>query len=481
MKQIDTLLKAIIILVIIAGMNIPLHAQHDMTITPMRGIPQSNYNNPGLIPECKIHIGILPIATLPVMPSLYIDVINTGLYYNDIIQPSSIDSMNIICPDNAFDALAKKNYISTNLNMEILSFGFKYKRRTYFSLGLYEKINTRFCYPRDLIALGMYGNAQFLGDKADFSGLGINATHYRELAIGYSYKPNDKWTYGGRVKLLFGLANVWTKKSNLSIGFDEDTYAFDLNSEMIINMCVPEPAYSEVSGDTSRKTDFNPMDYIFNTRNLGAAIDLGATYKCNDKFSLALSAIDLGYIKWKSGNVAYTHPKTNFVFDGFDIVPYIRKQDSNLMDILQGTLDTLQKTYTIDTSLEAYWCPLNPSIFLTGYYFDQNKSTISLTGRFEFYNKTVHPTVTLGYYKQFGRTLGFAFNYSYMHRDFFNLGIGTFLKIGPAQIWLTTDDILAAVIPYMTKNVNIHLGCNLLFFYKNHYPLVGYESCPKWQ
>jgi hypothetical protein len=187
---------------ILTFMNEPVQAQQDLTIYPMQCIPQSNNDNPALIPDCKLHIGCLPFISLPVLTSFYYTFNNSGFNYSDVVHRVNVDS-SYIDFSKTIKSLKQKNYISSNQNMELLSFGFKIKRVHYVNLSLSEKFRFRLSYPKDLISMLWYGNSQYIGRTMYFDGIGVDWTHYRELALGYSYQYSDKWTFGGKAKILF--------------------------------------------------------------------------------------------------------------------------------------------------------------------------------------------------------------------------------------------------------------------------------------
>jgi hypothetical protein len=457
----------------------PVSAQQDLTIYPMQSIPQSNYDNPALIPDCKIHIGCLPIIPLPVMPLFYYSISNSGFTYNNLVHKISNDSLKLDA-GKFIKKLAKKNYLSSNVNMELLSFGFKIKRVHYISLSLNERFKFRFCYPKDLISMMWYGNSQYIGKTIYFDGLGLDWTHYRELALGYAYQYSNKWTFGGKAKILFGMSNVWTKKSRATIGINEQYYDFIANSGMHINLAGSADLMNYLES-TSEGKDFSKdvsiTNYLFNFKNMGGAIDLGATYRINDQFSVGASLLDFGYIRWKDGARNYVSPDTMFVFEGLNINDWIRKDDTTSnKEVVNKLVDSVLKVYRLDTTQKAYWGPLNPTIYLSGFYYPTKKDKISLVARMEIYKSAVHPAFTLGYYHKFGKALSVALNYSYINRSWLNFGFGAALKVGPMQIFLTTDNIFSGIMPYAIKNVNIHFGCNLVFYEKSYYPLMGYRK-----
>jgi hypothetical protein len=481
MKTTTQIFRLTLLILFIVKFNV-LPAQQDLTIYAMQSIPQSNYYNPALVPDCKIHIGCLPVVPLPVLSSINISINNSGFTYDDIVHRADDNAPLKVYVDDAVNNLNEKNYLSSNLNLEWLSFGIKIKQVHYVSLGIYEKINFRFCYPKDLVSTLWYGNSQYIGSKAVLDGIGIDLNHYRELALGYSYTKNNDWTLGGRAKLLFGMSNIWTKKSSAGYGIYENNYNHTATLGMQVNMSLEEDLMNRIESvftDTAGNTKFDlggydAMKYAFNMKNVGCALDIGYNYNLSEKFSLSISVIDFGYIHWKTGARIFKSADTSYTFEGLDITGFVRKDPSESdADVLKKTLDTIASTYQLTKTKESYWAPLNPYIYLSGSYSPSKKDKICLMSRFDIYKTTLHPAVTLAYYHKFKNAASFSVNYSYFNHDWLNVGFGGAFKMGPLQFFAATDNILAAIIPYKVKNINLHVGCNYVFFYKTNHPLAG--------
>ena len=273
-------------------------AQQDVTIHLMPIIPQSNYTNPAFLPTAKVHVGF------PLLSSVYFGLSHNGFTYKDLIKRLPNDSLELTM-NNVIDKLGKKNYISANIMDEIISFGFKLKKN-YFNFSLTEKLSFRFGYPRDLLSFLWKGNGQFVGETADFSGIGVNATHYREYALGFNREIIPKLTIGLRAKFLQGLFNVSTKKSDIAIEINENDFAHSINTDFLVNVSLPENAKDPL--DTNKNTssnDFDPAKYLTNMKNKGYAFDIGASYKFKEKITFAASLIDFGFIHWTSNVYNY--------------------------------------------------------------------------------------------------------------------------------------------------------------------------------
>ena len=82
-----------------------------LTMYNMDMISQSTRTNPGMMPKAKFHLG------LPVLSYLDLGLVNNGFVLSDFIQNNEFTS------DNMLSKLQNDNYISLNLNMDLISFG----------------------------------------------------------------------------------------------------------------------------------------------------------------------------------------------------------------------------------------------------------------------------------------------------------------------------------------------------------------------
>jgi len=450
--------------------SFPAIAQNDRTIQLMQSIPQSNYTNPALVPMGKWYFGF------PALSSLYVGYGNTAFNYHNVVHSRSQDDSLMLDPQKVLNRMHKRNYIGVDVNEEILAFGFKAKKpKMFFTFSLSEKASVRFCMPKDLFSLLWQGNAQFLDDnkKADFKWFGLNAIHYHELSLGASKVINDKLTLGIHAKLLIGLGNVRFKKSDISLYTNpSEDLAYDLTGDANVDVYSSIPGLTIYKNDTgynrfdSVKVDFDAQKYITNFKNKGFAFDLGATYKLNDKISFAASVIDLCWINWKTNPQNFMDKSGAVTFDGIDFVQFLWQSDSVRKKLAQDMGDSLTKHFDLTPSEESYWAPLNTKVLLTGMYNLTEKDKIGVLVRGDFFNRTVHTSVTLSYNRKFYNWLYLTGSYSYYNRSFTNIGLGLAVLGGPFEFYVVSDNVLGDIWIENFQNIPIHFGINFIFGYK---------------
>lgn len=468
----------LIILVFVYGLtgSFILKAQNDMTIQGMRIIPQSSYSNPAFIPQCRWHIGI------PALSSLYIGTGHNGFNPKNVISTNIQDSVELDV-ESMLNSMKNHNYLFLETNEELLSFGFKIKDKHYINFSATERAFARISYPKDLMEFIFYGNGALLDETLDVGNFRISANHYREFAFGYSYVYDDTWTFGARAKILFGMMNVNTKKTDITLNTESEFFDITATSDILVNTC-------EIHNmsDTSEDYEFDFGKYISNMKNMGLGFDLGATYKFNDELTFGLSVLDLGYIRWKSDpmNIKSVNAGGSFTYAGVDISEFMSQGDSAF---LQNLEDTLTGIFNVDTTYDKYKTSLNTRIHASAFYKFTAKDQISALVRMHFYDRKVHPSFNLAYMHKFGDIWHVTGSYSITNRNYTNFGIGFSLKLGPAQLYVMTDNVFAPIIwnrytwqqekeddfgvtywetqkltlPRNWKYMNFHFGMNLVF------------------
>lgn len=437
---------------VFAFMAIGGKAQTDLTLYNMNWIPQSMYQNPALTPPTRINIG------LPAISSIYGQGINTGFAWKDLFQLDG-DSLNLT-PDNMLDKLGKKNYMMANASLDILSFGFQ-SGKAYIGFNITERAYSRFTYTEDFFRFAWKGNVQFIGQEADFSGTGMDAGYYHEVGLNYTRDIDEegKFKIGGRLKYLNGVANIYTKRSNISLGTEADFFYLNADADVQLNSSGIEYFLDSLEGN----------DPTFGTmvlgKNHGAGLDLGFQWEAvEDKFRVSGSIVDLGFIRWKNQPFNLSSDQATFSFEGIDIDDFPQGDSLNgeYFDSL-GTaiLDSLEGIFAPDTTREAYTAPTIPRFYIGANYLINENMDAGLLFSGEVYKGTFRPTLTASYNLRVGRVLQLSASWSYANRSFLNPGFGFSVNGGPVQLYAVTDNVLSLFAPQSVRQAHLHAGINL--------------------
>jgi hypothetical protein len=429
-------------------------SQSDFSLYNFKDIQQVGYTNPAFIPKFKVNVGI------PALSSNYLYAGNSGFAYRDFIRKRSDDSL-VLNMQNGIDKMAKRNYLTTAFQNELLAFGFKLNKN-YFSFNVNEKINNTFTYPKGMFQLAWQGNGDFLGERIDMDGLGIDFIHYREFGIGWARQFSPKLTVGARAKYLTGFSNITTQKSKLGLTTDEVT--FDLTADGSLD--IRTSGINQFS-DTLNTVSF--ADYILNTKNSGIGLDLGATYAINNKIDVHFSMLDFGFIKWKSDVKSYVQDDFSVKFEGLDANAFFGNYDPNsstqtaTQNGIDQLVDSLTSTFNLKENNDAYTQFLHTRFMLGGNYKLNERNFFGAVFQGQVYKGSFRPAASFSYHTGIKKYLGATVNYSIYNRSYFNFGGGLSLNLSKIQIYAVADNVFAPLFPTRVKNLQARFGINLIF------------------
>jgi outer membrane protein OmpA-like peptidoglycan-associated protein len=455
-------------------------AQQDLLIYHMTDVPQSEYVNVSRRPMSRVNIG------LPLLSSIYIRHNNTIFNPGQMFEGSGNNVR--FRTENWQEKIRKRNYLANDIAIDLLSIGFAVGEKNYFSLSIREKIYTKIVLPGDLLRFPFTGNANFseLDDGTlDFSDLRIALNHYREYGLSWHHELNDTWQIGGRLKYLYGMENVDTKRSSYSWRTDPNTWDWTMNGDVAIHTSGLNSLLDTIDGNSDIE-DGDMKGYLFGRKNHGVGIDLGASYTLAEKIVISVNLIDLGFISWKNDVSNYVAQDGEFVYTGIPYSSEFVGLDDNGADSVEVVVDALledfQNTFVGSQDRNSYKSSLNTRFYIGAEYNVYNREKHSgkagLLFQSEIYKGRLRPTVTLSYTERLGRWLSASVAYSLMDRDFRNLGVGLRLNGGPIQLYVMADNLLALrmtelkfdsssdetiLYPSYARNTMVHAGINLTF------------------
>ena len=413
-------------------------AQKNFTLYHLNQTSQANYLNPGFKNKNRVYIS-LPIGMQT------ISLMHSGFKLSDLIETRAKDDSLNLNIGNAISKMAKTNYLNMEMSNEILGFGFRIKKN-FFSFNATNRFQARFTYPKDLFTFAVQGNGKdFLGQRASFDGLGFDLMSYVEYGLGYNRDVNDKLTVGGRVKILSGIANVQTIKSQLGITTDPTSFDLTIDGGMRFN--------TSNLDTTTMKDPAKIAQSAFNFKNLGLALDLGASYQLLKKLQLNASLLDLGYIRWKTNVTNYVSSDVNYTFKGIDLNDTLSSKHLK---------DTISKVFNQHQEHGSYTTKLHTK-FYVGAKYEFNKYFYSSA---LLYNEIVAKKYTAGLSVAINARLRnwlyASLNYSAYGRSYNNVGFGFNIKGGPLQFYVMSDNILAFINPENAKHVHASFGLNIV-------------------
>ncbi|MDR0981676.1 MAG: DUF5723 family protein [Culturomica sp.] len=432
----------------------------DATAYFLPNLPQRVNLNPAYQPEYKVWIG------LPVLSGISLNYWNTSFAIDNILVKGDNDSLYVDI-DKMYKKLRKHNTAYINSATSLFAYGMKINK-WYFTLDISGKNDFAVSLDKGIFTFLKEGNASYIGKTFDFGGIALNSSAYTEVALGLSKQVNDRLSVGGRAKFLLGTANIDVKKSDISIASSVDDYTLRLSSKQELRITAPVTFTYTKDNQYVNWDDFdadfseNVSDY-FNTDNPGFAVDLGAQYKLNEKINLFASVVDLGFIRWK-GNY---HFSQDAVFDwkGADISNSLDNGDADyksLDDVFDDLVDSLKNSFRLVDGNGSYTHMLNSKLFL-GASYDLNR-TFTAGGllRLSLVNQRLLPTFTASMNARLLRNVSLSVAPAVSLPGSFDVGAGITAKAGPLQLYVATDNLLAANYT-SAKAVSLRFGVNLLF------------------
>lgn len=461
--------KILSIAFVLAGLV--ANAQQDLTLYHMRYVPQSNFTNAAFTPEAKVYVG------MPGISGIYFGAANNGFRWNELVTLETVaDSFKLkLDVPNALSKMGEKNQFTQEFRLDYINFGFKVKNN-HFALNISPRQKFSLSYTRDMLALILVGNGLtpaeskslygsedygFLGETADLSGTGINFTQFTEIGIKYSRTfLDEKLSIGVRPKLLLGLVNLQTKRGDLTLTTDAETFALSATGGMEINSSTPTGFISD-----SGAVEIGSL--VGFGSNIGFGMDIGATYLLSEKLELSAAINDLGFITWKSNPKNYVTTDFDVSFAGiagfedqyFDEGSTTSASDS-AQSQLQNLADTLLAAFTPDTSTNSYTTGIGARFNIGARYAFTKRQSVALLLAGQVVANQFKPALSVSYNFRLYKWLGATAAYNAYSRSFTNLGVGLSFNIFPVQFHFITDNIFA-LSPSSTKYVHARFGMNL--------------------
>ena len=449
-------------------------AQQVNTLYFLENAPMRHIINPAFQPVSKVYV------TLPAIGYTSFWAGNNAFTMQDFIYKDAITG-NTITPlhpnanPNWLDKKPNTVLFDADAYLNLLGFGFRIKDFGYVHVNISEHIIGGIGLGKSLFGL----NDLSSGIVGPLS-VGVNATAYTDIALGYSHKINDQWTVGGKFKFLVGQAYVGANIDDLQVatGYDQLQATGEGNiiaAAPLMWEQLPENIENLPEMDFNSLVSKNITDLI-KPAGLGAAFDLGMTYKPIEQLQITASVTDLGFIRWT--NLAQGAFSVDTTFNGLDLEYndyvydgsfQVDSLTSDLTNELMGYTDALQINDLKKGHPLARMLTANLNIGIDANFWN-NRVGVGLYSRTRFYNNAVTEELTFGAAFRPVNWFNLAASYSFINGHWSNIGAA--LSLAPydgLMLTLATDYIpttyaTAAAedsklsLPYKTPGVNLSFG-----------------------
>ena len=398
-----------------------------------------------------------------VIGNIGLDVQNTTLRYDNFFDFDAQGRPVTLNLRQLANSLKEKNFLGLDVNVDLFTL-YRRLNKGMITINYGVKAQADAKYNDGLFKLLGYGNGAFVGENNPVKvNMDVNAVGYQELAVGYQLNVMDQLSVGGRIKLLFGLANVATDVMDAQLYTDPDSYALRLRESVALKMAMPNAVYVNEVGQLKGDGPFSVGELF---RNPGFGIDLAAEYRFNEQFSAVAAVHDLGFIHWGKNNIGMTgkvneagqfYDNGDFLFNGleWEQIQLISSDPS----YREQFLDTLKQYFQLEFApLEKYNTALNTNLLLCGNYdLDvHNRFSAQVQGR--FLGSGFRPAFTVAYCGSFWDNLNVCATYTMMPHSYDNIGLGISAMIETCNIYLTTNNLIGLFKPLNSSAFNAQVG-----------------------
>ncbi len=487
----NKLLRILLVLFLAVAAATDLAAQFSGQIGAYDFLPQRVNANPALRPAGKVNVGI------PFLSNVYLE------HSNNWFRPSnflSADAAGVVTIDNAavLNGIDREVFTGFGTSLELLHVGIR-KGDHYFNVRVSERFQGAFALPRDMMALGLYGNVGnngFSDHTADLSNLRIDFMHFREYALGYSYAFSEKLTAGITLKYLYGMEALRTAESSLQLRTDPLTYEMSTTGALRIN--TSGAGLGEEEGDI--RDDIGR--YLFGLNNSGIGGDIGAVYRPLDKLTVEFSAFDFGFISWREDVANFGTSNAEFAYDGVDFSEFVFETGSAFDDGLQNEIDQIadraEEAYNFEASHRAFRSAMFGMFRYAASYdlYETEKTSGRLWANYMHAvgHRNLPGRLAVGYSQRLWKFFQGGVHYSRQRGDGGFLGAGLTANAGPLQVFAMVENLNIArfsrytftdendpdkensiILPRNPNDIRIHFGLNLTFGRKSNDEAPGGE------
>ena len=432
-------------------------SQNTNTLYFMDNIAERNNINPAFTPNCNFYLDFI------FLPNLYMNFGNNNFIFKDFIYNQNgtptlfLSSQQGI--DQFYNSLAPSTEVKFDLGLNILSFGFKVKKHYFtFDMGINAEAYTYI--PRDIFKLALYGAQDpHKVNNFDFSSLGIDASLYSRIGLGYMYQINEKWQIGVKAKFLMGYANISTQINQLDLGISRQ--AWTLETDGAIKASLPLTFNTNENGgiDISSIALSNTNDLIsllYKPAGIGGAIDLGFTYKPIKNLTVSASLTDLGIIYWKRNSLSGSMKGSHEITELIDYTVGDSLNTEQITNIFTQLGEDIIGTIKTNGTENPYTTMLHANFYAgVEYGILKNKISFGAVNRLTFNNNRMNDEVTLALNLRPLNWLKATFDYSFLNGRWGNIGVGLNLRAGIFNMYLLADYIPLSYVAIQSEDLTM--------------------------
>ena len=453
-----------------------LSGQNKQVLYDFDEIPQSLLLNPGVETDFQWFAGV------PFLSAVSGFAGTNGITVNDIFADDGLD-INDKVRDRMVAGLTSKDQFSQGLQIDLFNGGYRSAYSgLFYSFGAYLEMDNILYWPQDYALLAFEGNADQLNRRFDLGDLKTRGSVVAVYHFGINKKLNNTLTAGVRGKLYSGITDYNATNNS---GYLVNTQG--QNNSIATTLSADMQLRSSGFGDLNNAENQGTLPSTFVKRalfggDLGLGIDLGFTYRLNERTAITGSVLDLGFI-YHSGNVFKYSLNGNATVEGIQV--NVLRELANLnRDFWQELVDEVEELVPFETTNSAYITfrptQLNASIRHNfgrpiGSDEDCDCSIVDSQNNILKYrnsagaqvyaiNRPRGPQVALtGFYlRRFGRFMAVKGTYTVDKFSRTNIGVGINFQAGPVNFYAIGDNLLSYQNIAASNYASFQLGLNII-------------------
>lgn len=347
-----------------------------------------------------------------------------------------------------FERLQENNRFNVNANTDIISFGF-YHGRGFWSanIGVRSEVNGSIPGSMMKYARDFFNPREGTTGEYHIRNQFVKANAYTEIGLGYSRIITKRFTLGGKVKMLLGIANLDATIDELYIK-ERGTYSEIRSSGHL------DATMAGVELET-RMYEGSDKEYVekikirdYGISGYGAAVDLGFTLKVARGFTLSASVLDVGFISWSKDATQSATAGRDMRIDYNNMYGYITNKDGVFdLDLPGFTLtDPVARTIRLTAS----------AVGGAEYAFWKNKLSIGILSVTRFLDSETQTEITFSGNFRPASWFNLSVSYSTLQNNMQTFGVG--FKLGP--LFVGTDYMLLENASDV-RTVNAYVGMSI--------------------
>ncbi|MCI4668236.1 MAG: DUF5723 family protein [Bacteroidia bacterium] len=419
------------------------NAQDEMSLFFSPRSIQQSFVQPAYYPDARVHFAL---------PQFNIQAEHTGFRPSDLLQPIAETDSFMIDPSNALQRMSDYPFVDIRGSVEPFLLSFRVAKLQ-ITTSARARFQTRFTYPKDLLALAWEGNANKLDQELDLAP-DFSARAFQEIGVSVAIPVTSNLRVGLRAKYLGGFADLSVSQRQLNFTTEDEYYQLNLDANYMLQSS--QLALGDI-GNGQVEPELIVQPY---SSNWGLGMDLGLTYKAENWMATA-SLVDYGYITWRN-NATQTSFRGNLEFDGIDPVA-MYKAEGDSVDFAQFG-DSILNLFSIESeNIDSYTTFLPSRIYAGGTYYFPWKMRLGFMGQMEFNRGNTHHAYMLSVSQDIWKFFTIGANTSFRNGYVGQFGLNALMKLGPVVLFVSSDNILPAIAPEGTRFTNFRTGMNLMF------------------